>query len=220
MPPVRRTSSCEPYERDTESPEPKRKQGGRHRIFSNEQRKDRNRIAQAAFRERRSQYTKTLESTMANLETIICELQDSNRATSKQLDDAKAESDKLRQLLLAVITDNHSLRRKLKGMQTNQKEESISLGKYYSTLTCYQFAQLFLINACFLLSVTVPTELPCSPVLSMSEDSSDSQSVSSEGSSVADSSFLQFLMGWPSPNDVQGECLFVWFVLIRIQRYI
>lgn len=134
MPPVRHTSSPEPYENDVPSPEPKRKQGGRHRIFTNEQRKDRNRLAQAAFRERRSQYTKTLESTIANLETIICELQESNRATSKQLDDSKVESDKLRQLLLEVITDNHGLRRKLKAIQTTQKEQSIPLRTYLAKL--------------------------------------------------------------------------------------
>lgn len=53
----------------------KRSQGGRHRIFTAEQRKDRNRLAQAAFRERRSQYTSTLENTVVELEAIIRELQ-------------------------------------------------------------------------------------------------------------------------------------------------
>ncbi|ORZ03084.1 hypothetical protein BCR43DRAFT_482716 [Syncephalastrum racemosum] len=53
----------------------KQSQGGRHRIFTAEQRKDRNRLAQAAFRERRNQYTSTLEKTVIELETIIRELQ-------------------------------------------------------------------------------------------------------------------------------------------------
>lgn len=53
----------------------KRSRGGRHRIFTVEQRKDRNRRAQAAFRERRSRYTHTLEQTVVELESIIRELQ-------------------------------------------------------------------------------------------------------------------------------------------------
>jgi hypothetical protein len=95
------------------SPSLKRKQGGRHRIFSNEQRKDRNRLAQAAFRERRSQYTKELESAIEDLEKIITELQESNRATSHQLDEVKEENDNLRQLSLTVILENRNLQSKL-----------------------------------------------------------------------------------------------------------
>ena len=52
-----------------------RPHGGRHRIFTEEQRKVRNRQAQAAFRERRSQYTQTLQETVLGLEKIITELQ-------------------------------------------------------------------------------------------------------------------------------------------------
>ncbi|KAI9284090.1 hypothetical protein BC943DRAFT_326316 [Umbelopsis sp. AD052] len=191
MSPTRRTSP-EPYDDIPSSPEPKRKQGGRHRLFSNEQRKDRNRLAQAAFRERRSQYTKTLECTIENLETIICELQDSNRATSQQLDDTKEESNKMRQLLLTVITENHNLRRKIKSMNTTQKDQVV------------QYAS---------------RQLPCSPVLSMTEDTSDSLSVSSENSNTVDNSFLQFLMGLPpssapltsATQPSQGEFLSFYF---------
>lgn len=129
MSPTRHTSP-ESYDTVPSSPETKRKQGGRHRMFSNEQRKDRNRLAQAAFRERRSQYTKTLEATIDDLETIIRELQDSNRAASQQLDDTKEESDKLRQLLLTVINENHSLRRKIKSMNTAQKEQAVPYGAH------------------------------------------------------------------------------------------
>ncbi|CAO3679253.1 unnamed protein product [Umbelopsis ramanniana] len=180
MSPTRHTSP-ESYDDIPSSPENKRKQGGRHRMFSNEQRKDRNRLAQAAFRERRSQYTKTLESTIDDLETIIRELQDSNRAASQQLDDTKEESDKLRQLLLTVINENHSLRRKMKSMNTAQKEQAVQY---------------------------VPHQLPCSPVLSMAEDTSDSLSVSSSDSSnVAGNSFLQFLMGLPPSSAALASAL-------------
>jgi hypothetical protein len=128
MPPVRH-SSVESYDDSPSPSEPKRKQGGRHRMFTNEQRKDRNRLAQAAFRERRSQYTKTLESTIKNLETIICELQDSNRATNQQLDKTTEESVKLRQLLLTVITENHNLRRKINSMNAIQGEQVVKIGR-------------------------------------------------------------------------------------------
>ncbi|ORX49098.1 hypothetical protein DM01DRAFT_1385244 [Hesseltinella vesiculosa] len=45
----------------------KKSSGGRHRVFTNEQRKVRNRQAQAAFRHRRNEHKKTLESTIQDL---------------------------------------------------------------------------------------------------------------------------------------------------------
>ncbi|KAG2174371.1 hypothetical protein INT43_004394 [Umbelopsis isabellina] len=122
MPPSRQTppveSSLENRQDELENSISKRKQVGRHRIFTNEQRKDRNRLAQAAFRERRSQYTKELESVVEDLETIIKELQESNRATSRQLDEVKEENGNLRQLALSVVMENRSLQSKLKSTQS------------------------------------------------------------------------------------------------------
>lgn len=158
MSPTRHTSP-ESYDDIPSSPETKRKQGGRHRMFSNEQRKDRNRLAQAAFRERRSQYTKTLESTIDDLETIIRELQDSNRAASQQLDDTKEESDKLRQLLLTVINENHSLRRKMKSMNTAQKEQAVQYGAHSTAIFSILRYKLALTENSFFLSSTPPTPM-------------------------------------------------------------
>ncbi|KAI8144035.1 hypothetical protein BJV82DRAFT_578097 [Fennellomyces sp. T-0311] len=94
----------------------KRPHGGRHRIFTEEQRKVRNRLAQAAFRERRTQYTQTLESTIVDLENIIHELQESNRNTSARADvaeqrcaDMEKQNKLLQELLAAVTTENHLL---------------------------------------------------------------------------------------------------------------
>ncbi|KAI9494597.1 hypothetical protein BDB00DRAFT_295775 [Zychaea mexicana] len=90
--------------------------GGRHRIFTEEQRKDRNRLAQAAFRARRSEYTHTLEQTVVGLESIVKELQDSNRQTSTRADAAEARcqllKDRLRHLheqLHAALLENQRL---------------------------------------------------------------------------------------------------------------
>lgn len=71
-----KTSTQQQQQQQQGSTEIKKKShGGRHRIFTAEQRKDRNRLAQAAFRERRNQYTRTLENTVVELEAIIRELQ-------------------------------------------------------------------------------------------------------------------------------------------------
>ncbi|KAI9300786.1 hypothetical protein BJ944DRAFT_252834 [Cunninghamella echinulata] len=62
---------------------------GRHRLYSNEQRKDRNRQAQAAFRQRRSVYTKTLEETVEKLQSIIASLQQSTDEANKRAEVAE-----------------------------------------------------------------------------------------------------------------------------------
>ncbi|KAG2218303.1 hypothetical protein INT45_003646 [Circinella minor] len=82
--------------------------GGRHRIFTEEQRKDRNRLAQAAFRARKSEYTTTLENTVVGLESIVKELQDSNRQTSSRADAAEAQCQLLEQQLQKLYQQLHS----------------------------------------------------------------------------------------------------------------
>ncbi|KAG2202648.1 hypothetical protein INT47_002080 [Mucor saturninus] len=58
---------------------------GRHRIYTNEQRKDRNRKAQAAFRDRRNNYTKTLEDVLLKYEDKIQDLEDLHTASIQQV---------------------------------------------------------------------------------------------------------------------------------------
>ncbi|ORZ26068.1 hypothetical protein BCR42DRAFT_486130 [Absidia repens] len=57
------------------APSNKKQSVGRHRIYTNEQRKDRNRQAQAAFRARRTLYTKTQKETIAELQHMVHMLQ-------------------------------------------------------------------------------------------------------------------------------------------------
>ena len=82
--------------------------GGRHRIFTEEQRKDRNRLAQAAFRARKSKYTTTLENTVIGLESIVKELQDSNRQTSSRAEAAEAQCHLLEQQLQKLYQQLHA----------------------------------------------------------------------------------------------------------------
>ncbi|KAI9266704.1 hypothetical protein BDA99DRAFT_558753 [Phascolomyces articulosus] len=104
--------------------------GGRHRIFTEEQRKDRNRLAQAAFRARRSEYTNTLENTIVGLESIVKELQDSNRQTSTRADRAEAKCQILQQQLQYLHQQLHSAllenRRLLSALDTSSTTSSSS----------------------------------------------------------------------------------------------
>jgi phage shock protein A len=68
---------------------------GRHRLYSNEQRKDRNRQAQAAFRDRRSKYTKTLEAAMLKYEDTIESLKEDNNTLIQRAEAAEQRSTKL-----------------------------------------------------------------------------------------------------------------------------
>lgn len=146
MPPSRQASpaefSSENRQNESENSISKRKQVGRHRMFTNEQRRDRNRMAQAAFRERRSQYTKELESVVEDLETIIKELQESNRATTRQLDEVKEENGNLRQLALSVVMENRTLQNKLKSSQSrhtlSRNFPGINL-KFFLLLLCASY---------------------------------------------------------------------------------
>ncbi|GAN02651.1 hypothetical protein MAM1_0026c02096 [Mucor ambiguus] len=89
---------------------------GRHRVYSNEQRKDRNRQAQAAFRDRRSKYTQTLENAIVNFEETIKDLKESNSQTMKRAQVAEERSHhlasqvaSLQRLLEMALTDNQRL---------------------------------------------------------------------------------------------------------------
>ncbi|KAI8139186.1 hypothetical protein BJV82DRAFT_672769 [Fennellomyces sp. T-0311] len=106
--------------------------GGRHRIFTEEQRKDRNRLAQAAFRARRSEYTHTLEETVVGLETIVKELQDSNRETSNRADAAEAKCQMLKEQLQhlhhelnAALLENRQLLALLDSTSTTPSSSSL-----------------------------------------------------------------------------------------------
>lgn len=87
---------------------------GRHRIYSNEQRKDRNRKAQAAFRDRRSQYTKNLEAALLELEKKANDLKTSNSQMEERAKTAEArcaqltlEVNSLHKLLGLALVNTH-----------------------------------------------------------------------------------------------------------------
>lgn len=89
---------------------------GRHRVYSNEQRKDRNRQAQAAFRDRRSKYTQTLESAIVTFEETIKHLKEFNNETMKRAQVAEERSHhlasqvvSLQRLLEMALADNQRL---------------------------------------------------------------------------------------------------------------
>ena len=76
-------SSPEPGLAETytqEEPQQQKRKGGRKPIYAtSEERKQRNRQAQAAFRERRTEYIKQLESTIKHHEETLQNLQNSHR---------------------------------------------------------------------------------------------------------------------------------------------
>ncbi|KAI8060303.1 hypothetical protein BC940DRAFT_312264 [Gongronella butleri] len=73
----------------SDSPVTKKSAGGRHRIFTNEQRKVRNRQAQAAFRQRRTAYTKTLETTIEQMEAQMATMEMHAIEADKRADQAE-----------------------------------------------------------------------------------------------------------------------------------
>jgi hypothetical protein len=76
-----------PHRPDDSSPEiPQKRKAGRKPLYKTAQeRRDRNRRAQLAFRARRSDYLGRLEDTCRSLENVVMELQESNRATNDAL---------------------------------------------------------------------------------------------------------------------------------------
>ncbi|KAJ2961531.1 hypothetical protein NQZ79_g3280 [Umbelopsis isabellina] len=206
MPPSRQASpiesSLENRRDGSENSILKRKQVGRHRIFTNEQRKDRNRLAQAAFRERRSQYTKELKSVVEDLETIIKELQESNRETSRQLDEVKEENGNLRQLALAVIIENRSLQSHLKSSHSRRTIHRNFPGIGSNILLLY-VSLISLKAKCE--HLPVGKDVPLSPCTSVSEDYSDTSSVASDNTKMQNSIFAELLSN--SHGDCHSESL-------------
>lgn len=88
---------------------------GRHRIYSNEQRKDRNRKAQAAFRNRRNEYTKNLEAALLEFENKVAGLKVSNTQLEERAKTAEtrcaqlaSEVNSLHKLLQLALSNNNT----------------------------------------------------------------------------------------------------------------
>lgn len=88
---------------------------GRHRIYSNEQRKDRNRKAQAAFRNRRNEYTKCLETALLEFENKVTDLKASNsqledraKAAESRCEQLTSEVNSLHKLLELALSNNNN----------------------------------------------------------------------------------------------------------------
>jgi hypothetical protein len=79
---------------------PQRRKAGRKPLYKTAQeRRDRNRRAQLAFRARRSDYLSRLEETCRSLETVVMELQESNRATNDALTRERSQVKYLQHIL-------------------------------------------------------------------------------------------------------------------------
>ncbi|CEP07196.1 hypothetical protein [Parasitella parasitica] len=99
---------------------------GRHRVFSNEQRKMRNRQAQAAFRDRRSKYTNSLEMAIHNFEKTIKNLKETNNELIKRAQTAEDRSHhlasevvSLQRLLELALADNQRLQTQIALVTSN-----------------------------------------------------------------------------------------------------
>ncbi|KAI8377460.1 uncharacterized protein BYT42DRAFT_345167 [Radiomyces spectabilis] len=99
--------------------------GGRQRVYTTEQRKDRNRLAQAAFRERRSQYTKTLEETVLRFDSLLEEMQRNNACLTEkaaQLQNTCIQlSEKqqgIQEMVQSLALENQQLRQQLATLQS------------------------------------------------------------------------------------------------------
>jgi predicted nuclease with TOPRIM domain len=110
---------------------------GRHRLYSNEQRKDRNRQAQAAFRDRRSKYTKDLEAAVLKFEEKIKTLEETNSRTTERAQLAEdrctqlnLEVTSLQKLLQITLADNQRL---LQAQTTMNRKKKVS---YYNLICC------------------------------------------------------------------------------------
>ncbi|KAI9478251.1 MAG: hypothetical protein EXX96DRAFT_570160 [Benjaminiella poitrasii] len=90
---------------------------GRHRLYSNEQRKDRNRQAQAAFRTRRNNYTKSLEETVLNFKEQIAALE---KTQNEAIDRALRAEERCNQLDFEVMFLRQSLQFILRENQRTQ----------------------------------------------------------------------------------------------------
>jgi hypothetical protein len=81
---------------------PQKRKAGRKPLYKTAQeRRDRNRRAQLAFRARRSDYLARLEDTCRSLENVVVELQESNRAANDALTRERTKVKYLERLLQA-----------------------------------------------------------------------------------------------------------------------
>jgi hypothetical protein len=83
---------------------PKRKAGRKPLYKTAQERRDRNRRAQLAFRARRSDYLTKLEETCRSLENVVIELQESNRTTNDALARERAKVRLLERMLQSQST--------------------------------------------------------------------------------------------------------------------
>lgn len=118
---------------------------GRHRLYSNEQRKDRNRQAQAAFRDRRSKYTRDLETTIIKFEEKIKILEETNSKTveraelsEKRCIQLDLEVVSLQKLLQIALVDNQKLQAQA-ALNSLQSKSELS---YYNTV-CYSSQRVY-----------------------------------------------------------------------------
>lgn len=94
---------------ETQPVVPQKRKAGRKPLYKTAQeRRDRNRRAQLAFRARRSDYLSRLEDTCRSLETVVLELQESNRAANDELAREKNKVRHLERMLRRLTTPNSS----------------------------------------------------------------------------------------------------------------
>ncbi|KND02746.1 uncharacterized protein SPPG_01829 [Spizellomyces punctatus DAOM BR117] len=88
----------------------KQKRRGRHRIFTDEQRKDRNRTAQAAFRAKKMEYYAGLESTVEDLQRTVSLLREGEtrlttalKEKETEVADLRREVTRLKSMLVRIV---------------------------------------------------------------------------------------------------------------------
>ncbi|KAG2200117.1 hypothetical protein INT46_000199 [Mucor plumbeus] len=114
---------------------------GRHRVFSNEQRRDRNRKAQAAFRDRRNKYTNTLETAIVGFEETIKSLKETNNQSIERAQVAEERSQQLssevislQRLLEMVLADNQRLQAQINVTSMSTSNDMLPLSPNNSSL--------------------------------------------------------------------------------------
>lgn len=115
---------------------------GRHRVFSNEQRRDRNRQAQAAFRDRRNKYTNTLETAIVGFEETIKNLKEVNNQSVKR---AQVAEERSQQLSSEVISLQRLLEIVLADNQRLQAQVSVASMSISSKCIIYHFLSILII---------------------------------------------------------------------------
>lgn len=97
------------HDDDDQPAVPQKRKAGRKPLYKTAQeRRDRNRRAQLAFRARRSDYLARLEDTCRSLEKVVVELQESNRATNDALSRERTKVKYLERMLRAAPSTRFS----------------------------------------------------------------------------------------------------------------